>query len=374
MEAMGQLASGIAHDFNNILMVIQSYTEMLQGSLPADDPFRGNTGVVIRAAQRGASLTGQLLAFSRKHIISPVVLDLNAVTNETTKMLRRIIGEDIELQVHSESLWAVKADPDQIVQILMNLCVNSRDAMPQGGTLTIATGNVTVEDQGIDGQPHISPGDYVKLSVTDTGTGICREVQEQLFEPFFTTKEVGKGTGLGLAIVYGIVKQSGGFVWVDSEPGKGACFTIYLPRVKGALVPEMSLKGEKQTRGTETLLLVDDEEALREALCLYLRSLGYTVLVASSGQQALLVAKQQGRIDLLITDVVMPKMSGRELSLTLGSRRLDLKTIYMSGYTDDAILRHGIHEMGTCFLQKPFGLGTLARKVRDTLYRTEPLH
>jgi PAS domain S-box-containing protein len=373
MEAVGRLAGGIAHDFNNLLMVIQSYTEMLQDHLPANDALRKNTREVIRAAQRGASLTGQMLAFSRKQIISPVVLDLNTVIDETAKMLRRIIGEDIELQVHTESLWTIKADPDQISQVLMNLCVNSRDAMPQGGTLTITTGNVTVGDGGIDGQPDISPGDYVKLSVSDTGTGISKDVQEQVFDPFFTTKEVGKGTGLGLAMVYGIVKQSGGFLWVDSKVGEGARFTIYLPRIKGVFVPEV-LKREARPRGVETLLVAEDEDALRGAMCEYLRSLGYAVLTAGSGQEALSAAKQQGHIDLLLTDVVMPNMSGRELSQTLGNQHLDLKTIYMSGYTDDAVLRHGIHEMGTRFLQKPFSLGTLAQKVRDTLDRTEPVN
>ncbi len=217
---------------------------------------------------------------------------------------------------------------------------------------------------------YVAPGEYVKLSVTDTGAGISKEQQEQIFEPFFTTKEVGKGTGLGLAMVYGIVKQSGGYVWVDSELGQGASFTIYLPRVKGAIASDASAKAEALPRGTETLLVAEDEEALREAMCGYLRSLGYTVLAASSGQQALSVASQhEGHIDLLITDVVMPKMSGRELSQMLGSLRPDLKTIYMSGYTDDAVLRHGIQDMDATFLQKPFSLGTLARKVRDTLGR-----
>ena len=236
MEAVGRLAGGIAHDFNNLLMVIQSYTEMLQDSLPAHNPLRRNTQEIMKAAKRAASLTGQMLAFSRKQILSPVVLDLNAVIDETAKMLQRLIGEDIEFRVSSaESLWAIEADSDQMVQVLMNLCVNARDAMPQGGTLTIATGNVTVEEGGIGGQPPVhAPGDYVRLSVTDTGTGISKDMQERIFEPFFTTKEVGKGTGLGLAMVYGIVKQSGGYVWVDSELGQGACFTIYLPRTNGA--------------------------------------------------------------------------------------------------------------------------------------------
>jgi signal transduction histidine kinase/CheY-like chemotaxis protein len=373
MEAVGRLAGGIAHDFNNLLMVIQSYTEMLQDSLPAHNPLRKNTREIMKAAERAAALTGQMLAFSRKQIVAPVVLDLNAVIDETAKMLTRLIGEDIEFRVDSaDSLWAIEADPDQIAQVLMNLCVNSRDALPQGGTLTIATGNVAVGEDRVAGHPCVSPGDYVSLSVTDTGTGISEQVQERIFEPFFTTKEVGKGTGLGLAMVYGMVEQSGGYVWVDSKLGMGTCFTIYLPRAKAPIAPEISAKAEARPRGAGILLIVEDEEALREAMCDYLRSLGYTVFAASSGQEALALASQQGHIDLLITDVVMPKMSGRELSQMLGSLRRDLKTIHMSGYTDDAVLRHGIQELGATFLQKPFSLGTLARKVHDTLGLPKP--
>jgi CheY-like chemotaxis protein len=323
----------------------------------------------MKAAKRAASLTGQMLAFSRKQIISPVVLDLNTAINETVKMLKRLIGEDIEFQFDpAESLWAIKADPDQIAQALMNLCVNSRDAMPQGGTLMITTGNVTVEAGHVgEHHPGVTPGDYVELLITDTGTGISKELLEQVFEPFFTTKEVGKGTGLGLAMVYGIVKQSSGHVWVDSELGMGSCFTIYLPRVKATIGTEISANGEARPRGTETLLVVEDENALREVMCDYLQSLGYTVFCAGSGREALAIASQQEHIDLLITDVVMPKMSGRELSQMLGSLRPELKTIHMSGYTDDAVLRHGIQEFGASFLQKPFSLATLARKVYDTL-------
>jgi PAS domain S-box-containing protein len=373
MEAVGRLAGGIAHDFNNLLMVIQSYTEMLQDSLPAHNGLRKNTEQILKAANRAASLTGQMLAFSRKQITSPVVLDLNAVINETAKMLKRLIGEDIEFRVDpAESLWAISADSDQIVQILMNLCVNSRDAMPQGGMLTIATANITVEEGSIDGHPDIAPGEYVKLTVTDSGTGICKEEQAQIFEPFFTTKELGKGTGLGLAMIYGIVKQSGGYVWVDSERGQGACFTICLPRSEGVIALDTSAKALAQRRGTGTILIAEDEEALREAICGYLRNLGYTVLAASSGQQALSVAREYGeQIDLLITDVVMPKISGRELSQTLGRLRPRLKTIHMSGYTDDAVLRHGIRDIDATFLQKPFSLSTLARKVLETLGRSE---
>jgi PAS domain S-box-containing protein len=369
MEAVGRLAGGIAHDFNNLLMIIQSYTEMLQDSLPADDTLQKNTQEIMAAANRAASLTRQMLAYSRKQILSPVVLELNVVIDETAKMLRRLIGEDIELRVSAaESLWAIEADSDQIVQVLMNLCVNARDAMPRGGTLTVATGNVTVKEGSIGGQPPgVVPGDYVRLSVADTGTGISKEMQGRIFDPFFTTKEVGKGTGLGLAMVYGIVKQSGGHVWVDSELGRGTCFTIYLPRTKRAIVPEMPAKTEAQPRGTGTILVAEDEEALRVAMCGYLRSLGYTVLEASSGKQALSIASQEGHIDLLITDLVMPGMNGRELSQLLGSLRLDLRTICMSGYSDDPVSRHDINELGAAFLQKPFSLGTLARKVRGTL-------
>ena len=373
LESLGRLAGGVAHDFNNLLMVIQSYAEMLQDKLADDNPLRRNTQEIMKAANRAASLTRQMLAFSRKQILLPVVLDLNAVINETAKMLKRLIGEDIEFRFGlAESLWAIEADSDQVVQILMNLCVNARDAMPQGGTLTIATGNVTAEQGSISGQPYVPPGDYVRLLVTDTGMGISKDVQGHIFDPFFTTKEVGKGTGLGLATVYGIVKQSGGYVWVDSELGQGACFTIYLPRVKRAIVSDMLAKAETRPRGAEILLVAEDEGALREAMCDYLRSLGYTVFAANSGQQALSLAGQyEGHINLLITDLVMPGISGRDLAQTLGSLRPDLKTIYMSGYTSDAVLRHGIQEQSATFLQKPFSLGTLARKVRDALGRTE---
>ncbi len=369
MEAVGRLAGGIAHDFNNLLMVMRTYTEMLQDRLPEHDILRKNTEEVIKAVDRAAGLTGQMLAFSRKQILSPVILDLNALIAETVKMLKRVIGEDIEIRVDAEeSLWTIKADPDQIVQVLMNLCVNARDAMPQGGILTISTGNDTVEEGIIGPRSFVSSGEYVKLSVTDTGIGMSHDIQEEIFEPFFSTKECGKGTGLGLSTVYGIVKQSGGYVWVDSEPGEGACFTVYLPRAKGTISRNASAKAGRSARGTETLLVVEDESALRESICRFLRSLGYTVLEAGSGQQALDVANQiEGHVDLLVTDIVMPKMNGRELSQTIGKLCPGLKTIYMSGYTDDEVLRHGIHERGVTFLQKPFSMGTLAGKAREAL-------
>lgn len=369
MEAIGRLAGGIAHDFNNLLMVIQSYTEMLQDSFPVQNAQWNSTQQIMKASERAVSLTGQLLAFSRKQVFSPAVLDLNAVIADAAKMLRRIIGEDIELQVHSDiSLWAVTADPDQIVQVLMNLCVNARDAMAHGGTLTIATENITVGEERIAGRPYVSPGEYVSLSVTDTGVGISKSMQDQIFEPFFTTKEVGKGTGLGLAMVYGIVKQSGGYIWVDSELGQGAKFEIYLSREKNAVTHRIDGLGTcNGPHGTETLLVVEDEDALRDVMCDYLRGLGYTVLSANSGQQAIAVVSRHEHIDLLITDLVMPKMGGRELSQTLSTLRPGLKTIHMSGYTDDVVFQGGIHELGSMFLHKPFSLGTLAKKVREVL-------
>jgi PAS domain S-box-containing protein len=369
MEAVGRLAGGIAHDFNNLLMVIRSYTEMMQDSLPAHDPLRKNTQAIMKAADRAASLTGQMLAFSRKQVLSPVVLNLNAAVAESAKMLQRLIGEDVELQViPAESAWVVRADPDQIAQVLMNLSVNARDAMPQGGTLTITTRNFTVDASFIAKHPYFLPGDYAVFSVADTGTGISKEVEEQMFEPFFTTKSVGKGTGLGLSTVFGIVKQSGGYLLVDSEPGRGACFTIYLPRVKDAVATSEMFTAEWLQHGTETLLVVEDEDALRESIGEFLGALGYKILSAESGIRALTIAAQfEQPIDLMITDVVMPKMSGRELSQMLGSLRPELKTIFMSGYTDDAIVRHGVQEDGVAFLQKPFSLATLSRRVRDVL-------
>ena len=374
MESFGRIAGGIAHDFNNLLMVIRTYVEAMQNRLPIEDSLRENTEQVLEAVERGASLTGQMLTFSRKQIVSPFVLDLNALIDDTAKMLRRVIGEDIEFHVvMSEKLWAIKADPDQIVQVLMNLCVNARDAMPQGGMLTIATGNFKVKKGSISWQHGVLPGDYVRLSVTDSGTGMSKKVQKNIFEPFFTTKEVGKGTGLGLAMVYGIVKQSSGHVWVDSKPGHGACFTIYLPKVERTVAPTRPTRADAPPRGTETLLVVEDEMSLRRGICELLSSLGYTVLDASSGDEALSIASEQKHIDLLLTDVIMPKMGGRELAQMLGSQRPELKVIYMSGYTDDAVLRHGIHELHTAFLQKPFGLSALARKVRDTLGQITPV-
>ena len=372
LESLGRLAGGIAHDFNNILMVIQTYAELLQNGLPLHDSLRRNSELVLRAAERGASLTGQMLAFSRKQIVTSVVLDLNAVIGQAAKMLMRLIGEDIEFNfIMADSLWAVKADQDQIFQVLMNLCVNARDAMPQGGTLTIATENVVVAESDAGLQPHLSPGEYVKFSVTDTGTGISKKIQQEIFEPFFTTKEVGKGTGLGLATVYGIAKQSGGYVTVDSDVGRGACFSLYLPKIEREAASRISLKTRALLGGEETLLVVEDEEFLRKGISEFLSSLGYTVLTACSGEDALRLVGTHGHIDLLLTDVVMPKLSGRELSHMLVTLRPALRVIHMSGHTDDAVLRYSASDTHAAFLQKPFSLATLARKVRELLDRSE---
>jgi PAS domain S-box-containing protein len=369
MEAVGRLAGGIAHDFNNLLMVIRSYTEILQDCLPAHDTLRKNTQAIMKAADRAASLTGQMLAFSRKQVLSPIALNLNAAVDESAKMLQRMIGEDIELHViPAESVWTVRADPNQIAQVLMNLSVNARDAMPEGGILTITNRNVTIDESFVANHPYVSLGDYASFSVSDTGTGISNATQERMFEPFFTTKSVGKGTGLGLSTVYGIVKQSGGYIIVDSEPGQGACFTVYLPRVTDAAAEHDAIKSDLLPHGTETLLVVEDEDALRESICEFLESIGYSVLSADSGNQALTMSCQFDHpIHLMITDVVMPKMSGRELSQMLVTLRPELKTIFMSGYTDDEIVRHGVRDAGVAFLQKPFSLATLARKIRDLL-------
>ncbi len=368
MEAVGRLAGGVAHDFNNLLMVIQSYAEMLQDSLPPEDPLQANTREIMKAADRAASLTGQMLAFSRKQIATPVLLDLNTVIAETAKMLERLIGEDIEFRVEAATpLWGIEADQDQIVQVLMNLCVNARDVMPKGGALTIRTANYAVHSSNVGGR-YITPGNYVRFSVIDTGPGIPLELHERIFEPFYTTKGVGKGTGLGLATVYGIVKQSGGYVWVESELNKGAEFVVILPAISSLVHSKASASTEARQGGTETLLVVEDEDALREAMGAYLRSLGYTVLLANSGPHALSIAGQQEHIDLLITDMVMPKMSGAELTETLIGQRPGLKVIQMSGYTDDAVLQQGAHEhIEQMLLHKPFSLSVLARRLRETL-------
>lgn len=368
LEAVGRLTGGVAHDFNNLLMVIISYTEMLQDHLAADDPLRRNTEQVLKAAGRATSLTRQMLAFSRKQVLLPQVLDMNTVVNDTAAMLKRLIGEDIELtSLLSKPLWAVKADPSQMMQILMNLCVNARDAMPKGGKLTIETQNVVIDAQMAGKHPSFSPGSYTMLAVSDTGTGMTKEVQERIFEPFYTTKEKGKGTGLGLSTVYGIVKQSGGHIWVYSEVGKGTSFKLYFPKEdKSATAVASPVSANAQGQG-ETILLVEDEASLRELARDYLRGNGYDVLHASNGQEALdLADRHVSPIHLLVTDVIMPKMGGPELAKALASRH-PIATLYMSGYTDNAIADHDVFGSGMTFIQKPFSMYSLGAKVRAIL-------
>ena len=371
MEAIGSLAGGVAHDFNNLLSVILNYTGFVEDGLREGDPVKDDLLEVRKAAERAAVLTHQLLAFSRKQDLQPETLNLNQTAAGLEKMLRRILGEDIDLVMTlAPDLGLTLADPGQIEQVLMNLVVNARDAMPEGGKLTIETANGEFDEQCASQQVASVSGPHVLLTVTDTGCGMDVQTKARLFEPFFTTKEKGKGTGLGLSTVYGIVKQSGGNIWVNSEPGQGTSFRIYLPReplattVTGIMPQTVS----RLATGTETILIVEDELALRKVAKRILDASGYTILAAADGEEALLTCRQYaGNIDLLVTDVVMPRMSGKILALKLLGTRPALKVLYMSGYTYSAIGRHGVLEAGTHFIAKPFTAGQLTRKVRDVL-------
>jgi PAS domain S-box-containing protein len=370
MEAIGQLAGGIAHDFNNLLTSIIGYSELTMKRLKPKDPLRQNIEEIKKAGNRAASLTRQLLAFSRKQVLQPKVLDLNAIVTDLEKMLRRLIGEDIDLRTMLEpKLGSIKADPGQIEQVLMNLAVNARDAMPYGGKLTIETKTVHLDEEYAKRHIAVIPGHYVMLAVSDNGIGMDEQTQARIFEPFFTTKEVGKGTGLGLSTVYGIVKQSGGNVWVYSEIGRGTTFKLYLPGVdEGAQQYKRTAETEEDIQGTETILLAEDEEMVRKLAREVLEMYGYRVLEAADGDEALLICEQHKQpIPLLITDVIMPGMSGRELSDRLVQLRPEMRVLYMSGYTDDAIVHQGVLDEGTNFIQKPFSTIALARKVRQVL-------
>ena len=370
MEAVGRLAGGIAHDFNNLLTVITTSCELLLEDLAPADPKREDVEQVRKAADGAAALTRQLLAFSRQQVLTPQIVDLGDVVAGVEKMLRRVIGEDIDLvTVLGSDAGAVKADVGQLEQVLMNLAVNARDAMPTGGKLTIETANVERDPGYAREQEAAAVRRFVMLAVSDTGIGMDEATKARIFEPFFTTKELGKGTGLGLATVYGIVRQSGGFIWVYSEPGMGTTFKIYLPQVDAvAEAGAATAAPGTSRRGSETVLLVEDAAAVRAVTHQALARQGYTVLDAPNGAEALrIAASHPGPIHLLLTDVVMPGLSGRQLSDQLALLRPDTKVLYTSGYTDDAVVRHGVLESGIAYLQKPFTVDSLARKVREVL-------
>jgi two-component system, cell cycle sensor histidine kinase and response regulator CckA len=373
MDAFGQLAGGVAHDFNNLLTVINGYSEMLIGQLPASSPSRQPLVEIQKAGQRSAGLTRQLLAFSRQQVLAPRVLDLNEVVADTEKMLNRLIGEDVQLATTLDpELWAVRADPGQIEQVLMNLAVNARDAMPRGGQLTIETKNVNLDEAYVQAQSDSRAGPHVLLSVTDTGKGMPADVKAKIFEPFFTTKAPGKGTGLGLATVYGIVKQSGGHIAVSSEVDVGTTFKVYLARSEPATEETKSRQAVRSSpQGTETILVAEDEDGVRGLTRLILVECGYTVLAAANGAEAIrLAARHDGPIHMLITDVVMPGAGGRSVAEELAKQRQGVKVLFVSGYTDDAVLRHGVLREGVNFLQKPYSPAFLAVKVRELLDAT----
>jgi PAS domain S-box-containing protein len=370
MEAVGRLAGGVAHDFNNLLMVISGYTEVLMEHTAEDHALHPKIAAIQQASDRATTLTRQLLAFSRKQLLELKVVDVNAIVKDIERLLRPLIGENIELVSRlAGDLGRTRADAAQIEQVIMNLVVNSKDAMPNGGKIIIQTANESLDGDLPRECSYIQPGPYVMLSIEDNGHGMDKETQSRIFEPFFTTKEKGKGTGLGLSTVYGIIKQSGGYVLAQSEVGRGTTFRIYLPRVEEpAEISGGTRASQSATGGSETVLLVEDEESVRQLVRETLEAKGYKVLEADHGAAALRIASDHhGPIDMLITDVVMPGMSGRELSEQLSASDPDIKILYLSGYTEDAVVHQGVLEPGTSFLQKPFTLQALARKVREVL-------
>ncbi|HVB37068.1 MAG TPA: PAS domain S-box protein, partial [Vicinamibacterales bacterium] len=373
LEVIGRLAGGVAHDFNNLLTPILGYAEMLLDRFPPGDPAREEVEEIRGAGRRAELLTRQLLAFGRKQVLQPTLVDLNNLVSDAAKLLRRLIGEDVTLVLAlAPNLRTTKVDANQIAQVLMNLAVNARDAMPQGGTLTIETANVNLGADYTGRHTNVTSGPHILMAVHDTGVGMDRETLSRIFEPFFSTKPVGRGTGLGLATVHGIVNQSKGHIWVYSEPGRGTTFKIYFPAVEGTpLAPAAPTPVLPVERGDETVLLVEDDDALREMSARGLRALGYTVLEARDGATALLASKHhQGTVHLLLTDVIMPGMSGGDLAQQLLAERPHVKVLYMSGYTDDAVLQHGVLEQGIQFLEKPFTPHVLGHRVRSVLDAT----
>jgi CheY-like chemotaxis protein len=370
MEAIGNLAGGIAHNFNNMLTVILGYSHLILSSGAVDSRIRGQVEAIAGAAERSVGLTRHLLTFSRNQILQPKVLNLNAVVRQTEKMLRPLIGENITLVNRpGENLGKIKADPGQIEQVIMNLAVNARDAMPDGGTLSIETKNVEFDEDYVRWHPGARAGAYAMLKVTDTGCGMDQQTISHIFEPFFTTKEAGKGTGLGLATVYGIVKQSGGAIWVYSEVGQGTTFKMYLPLAEESAEPAESGEMRVDVRnGGETILLVEDEAVLRQLIHDMLERYGYAVVEAGSAEEAILLCEQrQGRISLLLTDVTMTGMNGSQLADRLRIPHPEMKVLYMSGYTDGSIVRHGVLRHGTRLIEKPFKAETLNKKLREIL-------
>ena len=375
LEAVGRLAGGMAHDFNNILVVIKLSTEMMLGQITPDSPFSKSLLQISQAADRAAALTRQMLAFGRQQIMQPRIINLNAVVSETTQMLRRVIGEDIELVTHlAEHVENSKLDPDQVAQVMLNLAVNARDAMPEGGMLHIETENVDLDETYAQEHPPVQPGRYVMLAVTDTGTGIEHSVLPRIFDPFFTTKEIGKGTGLGLSIVYGIVKQSGGYIWVYSEPGHGTTFKLYFPATKSLVEPSLLRTEPSVSISGQVLLVVEDDAAIRAHVRECLQQLGYRVLDAEDATAALQICEEfQGQIDLVLTDLVMAGKSGHDLANDLAERYPKIRVLFMSGYTEDSATRRDILLRGSPFLQKPFSVAELAKAVRDSLVLTSAL-
>ncbi|HKW98792.1 MAG TPA: ATP-binding protein [Bryobacteraceae bacterium] len=370
MEAIGRLAGGVAHDFNNMLTIVSGYSRMIADRLPAGDPLRAYSEEVLKAADRASALTSQLLAFSRRQITKPRVIDTNVLLSNIEKMLHRLIGEDIELKFSLEPAVAhIKVDPGQLEQVIFNLAANSRDALPRGGRITIETKGVRLDSAYAQTHLDVKPGNYVMIAVTDNGEGMDEVTRRRIFEPFFTTKAQGKGTGLGLATAFGIVKQAGGDIWVYSEPGKGTTFKLYFPAASDSPV-EQPVPAPARTayRGNETILVVEDDDSVRDLMITMLQGLGYHVLSAGSVDEAIAVrGDHPGKIALLVTDVVMPEKGGKQLADALSLATPDLKILYLSGYTEGTVMRHGVLDPGVDFLAKPFNQEDLGKKVREVL-------